>query len=56
MEHFKVLNSLCGKTNQLFSYEFLKIFHKTIHYSNLPGRNNAKNIKQATIIAIVGRG
>ena len=45
-----------SKKDQRFSYEFLKFFHKTIHYSNLPGRNNAKNFTQATTIAIVGRG
>ena len=43
-----------SKKDQRFSYEFLKFFHKTIHYSNLPGRNNAKNITQATTSAMVG--
>ena len=45
-----------SKKDQRFSYEFLKFFHKNIHYSNLPGRNNVKNIVEAFKCAIRGRG
>ena len=44
-----------SKKDQRFSYNFLKFFHKTIHCSNLPGRNNAKDFVEAAITAIRGR-
>ena len=44
-----------SKQDQRLSYEFLKFFHKTLHCSNLPGRNNVKNINEASQVAIIGR-
>ena len=44
-----------SKKDQRFSYEFLKFYHKTIHWSNLTGRSNVRDFIEATSIAKVGQ-